>query len=125
MLFPCELPDADIRHLTGWLLPAEVDALLHVLREAVPWEVHRIRLFGRWVDSPRMSCWMGDPQAQYRYSGTNFQPHPWPVSLLPLLERLQDTCATGFNSVLANRYRDGHDSMGGTATTSRSWASGR
>ena len=112
MLFPRELPDADVRHLPGWLLPAEADALLHTLRETVPWEVHRIRMFRRWVDSPRLSCWIGDPQAHYRYSGADFVPQPWPLGLLPLRERLQQACAARFNSVLINRYRDGRDSMG-------------
>lgn len=112
MLFPRELPDADIRHLPGWLQPAEADALLHTLGETVPWDVHRIRMFGRWVDSPRLSCWIGDPQAHYRYSGADFVPQPWPPSLLPLRERLQQACAARFNSVLINRYRDGRDGMG-------------
>lgn len=112
MLFPYALPDADVRHLPGWLLPAEADALLQTLRDEVPWEVHRIRMFGRWVDSPRLSCWIGDPQAHYRYSGADFVPQPWGPSLLPLRERLQQACAARFNSVLINRYRDGRDSMG-------------
>ncbi|WP_449465796.1 alpha-ketoglutarate-dependent dioxygenase AlkB family protein [Stenotrophomonas humi] len=102
----------DICHLPNWLQPAEADALLQTLREEVPWEVHRIRMFGRWVDSPRLSCWVGDPQAHYRYSGADFVPRPWPPALLPLRERLQQTCAAPFNSVLLNRYRDGRDSMG-------------
>ncbi|MNM48449.1 Alpha-ketoglutarate-dependent dioxygenase AlkB [compost metagenome] len=112
MLFPPDLPDADIRHHPGWLQPAEADALLQTLQEDVPWEVHRIRMFGRWVDSPRLSCWVGDPQAHYRYSGADFVPQPWPLALLPVRERLQQACAAPFNSVLINRYRDGRDSMG-------------
>lgn len=112
MLFPPDLPGADVSHLSAWLPQSDADALLHDLQQGVPWEVHRIRMFGRWVDSPRLSCWIGDPQAHYRYSGTDFVPHPWPAALLPLRERLQQRCGARFNSVLANRYRDGRDSMG-------------
>lgn len=106
------LQDADLRFDPHWLGPVEADALLAALQAQVPWGVHRIRIFGREVDSPRLSCWIGDPQARYRYSGTDFVPHPWPGALQPIRERLQDTLGTLFNSVLANLYRDGRDAMG-------------
>ena len=113
MLFPdAVLPDADVRHLPGWLAPAQAEALQASLHDVIPWEVHRIRMFGRWVDSPRLSCWMGDPDARYRYSGMDFLPHAWPGILLPLRDRLQEQCNARFNSVLLNRYRNGSDSMG-------------
>jgi len=115
MLFPPEraaLPGADVRHLPGWLPPARAEALQSALVTGVPWEIHRIRMFGRWVDSPRLSCWIGDPQARYRYSGADFVPHPWPGFLLLLRDQLQQACDARFNSVLLNRYRDGKDSMG-------------
>lgn len=112
MRFADDLPDADVRHTPGWLPPAQADVLLDVLRTGIPWEVHRIRLFGRWVDSPRLSCWIGDSQARYRYSGAEFIPMPWPGSLLPLRERLERQTGHRFNSVLLNRYRSGNDSMG-------------
>ncbi len=96
----------------AWLSVSAADALLAALEARVPWEVHRIRLFGRLVDSPRLSCWIGDPGAAYTYSGARFQPHPWPAALLPVRERLRDETGVDFNSVLANRYRDGRDYMG-------------
>ena len=111
-LQPLPLDDAELAWAPGWLAPAEADALLADLRESVPWEVHRIRLFGREHASPRLSCWIGDPEAVYRYSGTLFQPHPWPPALDALRHRLQQTLGTPLNSVLANRYRDGRDAMG-------------
>ncbi|WP_369976980.1 alpha-ketoglutarate-dependent dioxygenase AlkB family protein [Xanthomonas bundabergensis] len=107
-----DLPGADVRWLPGWLAPAEAAALFAQLLDAVSWEVHRIRLFGRLVDSPRLSCWIGDPQASYRYSGSRFAPHPWPPALRPLRARLAAETGVAFNSVLANRYRDGRDAMG-------------
>ena len=106
------LPGAQLRYAPDWL-PAELaDELLATLRDAVPWETHRIRLFGRWVDSPRLSCWMGDAEAAYTYSGARFEPHPWPATLRELRRRLADELGCEFNSVLANRYRDGRDCMG-------------
>ena len=111
-LQPLPLIDAELAWAPGWLAPAAAHALMADLRGSVPWEVHRIRLFGREHASPRLSCWIGDPDAVYRYSGTVFQPHPWPPALDALRRRLQDALGTPFNSVLANRYRDGRDAMG-------------
>ena len=106
------LPDAQLQFDPHWLGPLEADALLDGLHRDVPWETHRIRIFGREVDSPRLSCWIGDPDARYRYSGTLFEPHPWPDALVPVRERLERTLDVAFNSMLANLYRDGTDAMG-------------
>jgi alkylated DNA repair dioxygenase AlkB len=107
-----DLSGADVTLLRGWLPAVQADALLAELLAGIGWEVHRIRLFGREVDSPRLSSWIGDPEASYRYSGTRFEPRPWPVSLMAVRERLVAETGVAFNSVLANRYRDGRDAMG-------------
>ena len=107
-----ELPGADLRFAPVWMPAHEADALFDTLRDAVPWECHRIRMFGRMVDSPRLSCWIGDPEAAYTYSRTRFAPHPWPDVLQAVRERLSEALDATFNSVLANRYRDGRDRMG-------------
>ncbi|WP_353086883.1 alpha-ketoglutarate-dependent dioxygenase AlkB [Stenotrophomonas sp.] len=106
------LPDAQVHWHRHWLSQAAADTLQRALRDDVPWEVHKIRMFGRQVDSPRLSCWMGDPAARYRYSGTEFVPQPWHPALLPLRHQLSEFCGHAFNSVLLNRYRDGDDGMG-------------
>ena len=106
------LPGADLLHDPAWLACGEADALLAALRDALPWTRHRIRLFGREHEAPRLSCWLGDRQARYRYSGTLYEPAPWPPALQALLPRLQADCAAPVNSALANLYRDGRDAMG-------------
>lgn len=107
-----DLPGAEVEWEPGWLPGPEAEDLRLQLLAQVPWEVHRIRIYGRQVDSPRLSCWVGDAEARYRYSGTDFLPHAWPPVLRTLRERLRETLATDFNSVLLNRYRDGRDAMG-------------
>ena len=107
-----DLPGADLRYQPQWLPHDEADALFVALREGIPWERHCLRLFGRDVDAPRLSCWIGDADAVYTYSRTRFVPHPWPPTLLAIRRRLRDACGTDFNGVLANLYRDGSDSMG-------------
>lgn len=106
------LADADIHYAETWLRREEADALFESLRHDIAWERHRLSLFGREVDSPRLSCWIGDPGTTYVYSRTRFEPRPWLPALLTLRERLQVSCGARFNSVLANLYRDGQDSMG-------------
>lgn len=112
VLAPIELPDASLRLDPAWLAADEADMLFAALHAGVPWEVHRIRMFGRTVDSPRLSCWIGDPEATYRYSGTRFEPRPWLPALQALRDRLAAELGVPFNSVLANLYRDGRDAMG-------------
>ncbi|MBB3800279.1 alkylated DNA repair dioxygenase AlkB [Xanthomonas arboricola] len=112
MKIPVPLPGAQVQWWRGWLQAAAADALLQTLLTQVQWEVHRIRMFGRVVDSPRLSSWIGDPEASYRYSGTQFSPHPWLDALQPLRARLQEDTGRPFNSVLVNRYRSGNDAMG-------------
>ena len=104
--------DPDLVLAVGWLESAQAVPLADRLLQELPWEVHRVRMFGREIDSPRRSCWIGDPGAAYRYSGIRHEPHPWPPLLLPLRERLVLETGVHFNSVLANLYRDGRDSMG-------------
>ncbi|APO95155.1 alpha-ketoglutarate-dependent dioxygenase AlkB family protein [Xanthomonas vesicatoria] len=106
------LPGAQISWQRGWLDASHADALLQALLDQVQWEVHRIRMFGRVVDSPRLSSWIGDADASYRYSGTQFAPQPWLEALQPVRARLQDETGCPFNSVLVNRYRSGADAMG-------------
>jgi alkylated DNA repair dioxygenase AlkB len=112
MLSELPLPDAELHFDPTFLSAARADALFRQLRQEVAWEVHRIRLFGREVDSPRLSCWIGDAGASYVYSKTKFEPRPWSPSLQNLRKEIERAAGAHFNSVLANLYRDGRDGMG-------------
>ena len=103
---------AELWFAPDWLEAGQADALFAELRDSIEWETHRIRLFGREVDSPRLSSWIGDEGASYTYSGTRFQPRPWPHALADIRRRLARELDCEFNSVLANRYRNGRDYMG-------------
>lgn len=106
------LPDADLLFAPDFLSRDDADAAFASLHAELPWSVHRIRLFGREVDSPRLSAWIGDPDAVYVYSRTRFVPHPWTPVLLDLRARIEAATSARYNSVLANLYRDGRDGMG-------------
>ncbi len=87
-------------------------ALMETLRQTLPLGPQTIRLAGREVLSPRLVSWHGDPGAYYRYSGRTFAPRPWTPDLLVVKDRVGTAVGVSFNSVLANYYRDGRDSMG-------------
>jgi alkylated DNA repair dioxygenase AlkB len=106
------LPGAELRCAWSWLSQEAADALFEQLLQDIPWERHRLHMFGRELDAPRLNCWIGDPGAVYTYSRTRFEPRPWTPALQALRERVERSCHSRFNSVLANLYRDGADSMG-------------
>lgn len=106
-----DLPGADVR-LAQFCDEADAAHWFARLHGEIPWERHRLRIFGREVDSPRLSCWIGDAEAVYTYSGSRFAPHTWTPALTELREALAAHAGGHCNSVLANLYRDGRDSMG-------------
>jgi len=106
-----DLPGADVR-LMQFCEPDVAHAWFERLNAEIAWERHRLRLFGRELEAPRLSCWIGDPDAVYTYSGTRFVPKPWTPACGELRHALSTLCGENYNSVLCNLYRDGHDSMG-------------
>ena len=111
-LITLPLAGADLRYDEHAWPEHEADTLFASLHAEVPWERHRLRLFGRTVDSPRLSCWIGDTDAVYTYARTRFEPVPWTPTVAKLRDQLATRWNLRFNSVLANLYRDGRDSMG-------------
>ena len=107
-----DLPDADVTFWPSFAGPDEARAWEKALLEELPWAPETLTLFGREVLSPRLVAWHGDPGARYAYSGVSHDPAPWSPTLTNIRERLEALTSHSFNSVLANLYRDGSDSMG-------------
>lgn len=82
------------------------------LQEELPLAVERYFIHGREVPSPRLVSWHGDPGTGYAYSGVRHEPTPWTPALAEVRARIHQATGLTFNSVLANLYRDGDDSMG-------------
>lgn len=99
-------------YLPGVIPAAEADTILDRLWRELNWQQQEISLFGRKVLQPRLTAWYGDPRASYTYSGLHLEPQPWHPLLRELKDRLEPIAGGCFNSVLANAYRDGKDSMG-------------
>lgn len=103
---------SDFEYIQKFLKKDHGFSLLQKFRAELSWQQQEIRLFGRKILQPRLSCWYGDQDAAYAYSGLRLEPLPWHPDLLVLRHLLQETLQYRFNSVLANAYRDGRDSMG-------------
>jgi alkylated DNA repair dioxygenase AlkB len=88
----------------------EAVACQRALQEELSWEQREIVLFGRRVLQPRLIAWGGE--LPYRYSGQTLPPRPFTPAVAALVQRVGARQGIGFNHVLANRYRDGADSMG-------------
>lgn len=83
--------------------------MLSELLATLPLRQELIRLYGREVAIPRLTCWHGE--ASYTYSKKTFAPEPWTAALAALRDRLSAAEGVSFNSVLVNYYRDGRDSV--------------
>jgi len=105
-------PQADFSYVPDFLPVNTANTLMERLWTGLQWRQQAITLFGRSVLQPRLTCWYGDPDANYAYSGLQLEPLPWHPDLLELRSLLQERFECGVNSVLANAYRDGRDSMG-------------
>lgn len=99
-----------IDHMVGWLPAGEADVALATLQRDLAWEGREIVIYGRRVLQPRLVAWAG--ALPYRYSGQTLPPRPFTPLVAALVRRVSDAAGEEFNHVLANRYRDGHDSMG-------------
>ena len=76
------------------------------------WETGFIKIFGKTHQIPRLQAWHADDGINYTYSGKKLQRHDWNNALLEIKKIIESITSFKFNSVLANLYRDGNDSMG-------------
>ena len=124
-----ELPGGRIAFIPGFFSTPQADALFTRLQHDIDWLQQDIVMYGRRHKVPRLSRWYGDVGLSYTYSGITERSPGW----LPVLHELRDqlhaalpdyiepdyiepdyvdaSATTSFNSVLANLYRDGNDSV--------------
>jgi alkylated DNA repair dioxygenase AlkB len=108
-----ELLDSALFEYHPHFLPErEADLFLERLWRELNWSQREITLFGRRLMQPRLIAWYGEPGAVYSYSGLTLAPLPWHPLLQRLKTRVEECSGSHFDSVLANAYRDGSDSMG-------------
>ena len=89
-----------MRLLRGWLPKTRADALLAWVRANAAWARERRTMYDRVVDVPREQAWFGE--------GGLVAPGG---ELDAIRCELETTCGARFAYVLANRYRNGADSV--------------
>ncbi len=104
--------DGELYWIQAFFGPREAARLFRMLLETLAWAEEEIVIAGKTVKVPRLVCWYGDADAVYRYSGVRHEPLPWTDELLAIRQAIEEKLGLAFNSVLANLYRDGDDSMG-------------
>lgn len=82
---------------------------LKPLIDAIHWEHRAIKLYGKEVLQPRLTSWMGGED--YTYSGVKHVAQPMPQDIKDMKGTIEAFTMAHFNSVLANLYRDGNDSV--------------
>ena len=98
--------------ISGFFVKRPADFFYSQLISSLAWKQEQITVVGRKVLVPRLVCWYGEKHAVYSYSGVAHQPLPWNDTLLDVHQRIETFSGFSFNSVLANLYRNGYDSMG-------------
>ena len=88
------------------------DRLFAELVTTLAWQQERLMMYGKLIDSPRLTVFYGDRGVSYKYTGAIQQAIGWTPLLAQLKTQVEKACGHQFNSVLANYYRDGNDGMG-------------
>jgi alkylated DNA repair dioxygenase AlkB len=94
----------------GFFDPATSATYTRELIAGLAWEKQRFTIYGRTVPMPRLIAMYGP--IGYRYSGVVHPPRPLSPLLDAIRRRVESFTGRPFNSVLANLYRDGRDSVG-------------
>lgn len=90
----------------------DIDLLFSLLRDETDWIQPQIKMFGKWVDQPRLMSWQAVDDLKYSYSGITLNPRPFSSVVSQIASKIQQKTGVSFNSVLINYYRNGQDSMG-------------
>lgn len=90
--------DAWVDLVPGWLDGA--DTLFERLVDAVPWRESEVPMYDKVLPQPRLSTWWGTRSDL-----------PWPDGVPTLADALGERYGVPFDSLGANLYRDGRDSV--------------
>ena len=121
-----ELPDADVRYITGLWTDEEISEITQALRDLPDWEQRPIVVCGRQCMQNRQTCFYArDPTLNYRYSGIdNTQSKPFPDVVESICKRVSMELGVEFNYCLLNQYSNGRQTIGWHADDERDLTDG-
>lgn len=111
-----EIQDAELRLYPNFFSEDEADLLLVNLEKEIEWRQEKIKMYGKQHDLPRLMAFYGDKELEkikgnYTFSGIRKIPCEWTQGLMDIKQKIETVSRLSFNSVLANYYRDGNDSV--------------
>jgi alkylated DNA repair dioxygenase AlkB len=99
-----------VEYTSNFLSNDEAQKLYQWCVDTLPFEQHHIKMFGKTVKQPRLTCMVG--VAKYSYSGSSLKGIPMPDELKEIIDKIQlflpDTHPRP-NAVLCNYYKDGNN----------------
>ena len=105
-------PNLSIKNYENIFGENDKNAWFKILMDELDWLEGEIKLFGKNIKIPRLQSWYADEGCNYKYSGKMLRRNNWHPVLLKIKQNIETVSGEKFNSVLANLYRDGSDSMG-------------
>lgn len=106
------LPDADIRYYPNFFSFDEATHYFRVLRERIPWQQDKIKVFGKTFPQPRLTSLYGNNEKPYTYSNITMFPNMLEGELQEIKEKVDEKVGEIFTTCLLNLYRNGQDSNG-------------
>jgi alkylated DNA repair dioxygenase AlkB len=104
---PAELMD----YRPGFFSKEESAAFMQKFKGNIAWKQETIQMYGKMLNTPRLTAWYGDNNKSYAFSGKKYDPNPWTPELILIKQRVEQAAGMAFNSVLLNYYRNGNDSV--------------
>ena len=105
-------PNLSIKNFEHSFSKDQADRWLESSLNELNWLEGEIKLFGKNIKIPRLQCWYADEGCNYKYSGKMLERNNWHPTLLEIKSNVESITSQKYNSVLANYYRNGSDSMG-------------
>lgn len=108
MTFACIGDETYVKYVPDFLTEVEASQLFQSCKDSLPWKLDK---FGKyWV--PRLTAFEADVGIIYKYSGLTHTGQGVTNGIASLVNSINVSYNTGFNSVLYNYYRDEKDSIG-------------
>jgi len=109
--FPLNVEDSDITVFHGFV--RDPQDIFEKIKQELKWTQLQIKIFGKNISVPRLTCYVANEGANYRYSGISLEREEWESApaLSALRNLVQEHTGEYFNAALCNFYRNGRDSM--------------
>lgn len=108
-----DLPGAEVYYIKNAI--DNPNEIFEKLIKEIPWKQEEIIYYGKKYNQPRLSCFIGQSDKPYTYSGITRIPEPMNETITYLTNVVQkvvniiDPDHLPYTSTLGNRYRDGKD----------------